>query len=79
MGRKHTAYHIINSDLGYTHSKQQLDKYLKITFATPSKTTDEKEKEKKKITEHLQGILMLHANAKKKVNVTFEHAYNYYN
>ena len=46
MGWKHTAYHIINSDPGHTHSKQQLDKHFKITFTSPSKGTDDKEKEK---------------------------------
>ena len=42
------AYHIVDSDLGHTHSKQQLDKNLKIHFASPSKSTDKKEEEKKK-------------------------------
>ena len=42
------AYHIVNSDPGHTRSKQQLDKTLKITFASLSKSTDEREKEKKK-------------------------------
>ena len=41
------GYHIINSDPGHTHSKQQLDKYLKITFTSLSKSSDEKKKEKK--------------------------------
>ena len=48
MGWKHTVYHIINSDPGHTRSKQQLDKTLKITFATLSRKSDEKEKKKKK-------------------------------
>ena len=43
----HTAYHI-NSDPGRSLSKQQLDKYLKINFTSPSRNTDEKEKKKKK-------------------------------
>ena len=47
MGWKHTAYHIINSDLGQTRSKQQLDKTLEITFASQSRKSDEKEKKKK--------------------------------
>ena len=42
---KHIAYHI-NSDPGYTHLKQQLEKNLKITFTSPSKNTTKKEKEK---------------------------------
>ena len=45
-GHKLKAYNIYN-DPGQTRSKQQLEKYLKITFASPSKSTDEKEKEKK--------------------------------
>ena len=49
MGWKHKSYRIINSDLGHTRSEQQLDKALKITFASPSKSTDEKEKEREKI------------------------------
>ena len=48
MGWKHTAYHIINSDPGDTRSKQQLDTFLKITFATSSKSTDKKGRKKKK-------------------------------
>ena len=48
MGLKHTAYHIINSDPGHTRSKQQLDKTLKITFASLSRKSDEKEKKIKK-------------------------------
>ena len=48
MGWKHTLCNIINSDPGRTHSKQQLHKFLKITFASLSKNTDEKEKKKEK-------------------------------
>ena len=48
MGWKHTAYHIINSDPGHTRSKQQLDKTLKITFASLSRKSDQKEKKGKK-------------------------------
>ena len=44
MDWKQTAYHIINSDPGHTHSNQQLDKNLKITFAIPPKSADENEK-----------------------------------
>ena len=44
--KAHTTY-IINSDPGQTRSKQQLEKYLKITFASPSQSTDGKEKEMK--------------------------------
>ena len=42
------VYHIINSDSGHTRSKQRLDKYLKIPFASPFKSTDENEKDKNK-------------------------------
>ena len=45
MGCKHSAYHINNYDLGHTHSKKQLDKNLKITFASLSKNTVEKRRE----------------------------------
>ena len=48
MNWKHTAYHIINSDPGHTRSKQELDKTLKLTFVSLSKSTDEKEKAEKK-------------------------------
>ena len=63
MSRKHTAYHIINTDPGQTHSKQQLNKNLKITFASPSKNTDENEKDKKKRKANGK-CFVLHANAK---------------
>ena len=45
------------------HSKQQWDKNMKITLASPSKSTDEIEKEKKRkaIAEHFA----LDANANK--------------
>ena len=48
MGWKHTAYHIVNSDPDRTRSKQQLDKILKVIFASLSKSSDKKEKDKKK-------------------------------
>ena len=58
MGWKHMAYHIINSDLGHTCSKQQFHKTLKITFASLSRKSDKKEKKKKKILEwQLQRFL----------------------
>ena len=44
MGWKHTSYHIINSGPGHTRSKQQLGKTLKMTFASLSRKSDEKEK-----------------------------------
>ena len=44
MAWKHTAYHINNSDPGDTRLKQQMEKNLKITFASQSKNDDEKEK-----------------------------------
>ena len=53
MGWKHTAY-IINSDPGHTHSKQQFDKTLKISFASLSRESNEKEK---KIEWKLQSFL----------------------
>ena len=67
MGWKHTAYHIVNSDPGYKRSKQQLYKTLKITFASLSKSNDEKEKEKKE-RKAIAKRYALHANAKKKGN-----------
>ena len=72
MGWKHTAYHIINSDPGHTRSKQQLDKTLKITFASLSRKSDEKEKKKKKQTRMaIAKLFAFHANAKmKKVLIT---------
>ena len=45
MGLKHTEYEINNSDPSHTRSKVQLDKNLKITFASPSKNAVEKKKE----------------------------------
>ena len=62
MGWKQTAYHI-NSDPGHAPSKQQLDKNLKITFASPSKGNDQKEKEKKK-RKAIAMRFALHADAK---------------
>ena len=57
MGWKYTAYHIINSDPGHTRSKQQLDKTLKITFASLSRKNEEKEKKKNKLEWQLQSFL----------------------
>ena len=48
MRWKYTAYYMINSDPGHTHSNQQLDKTSKITFVSLSRKSDEKEKKKKK-------------------------------
>ena len=64
MGSKHKAYHIINTDPGHTHSKEQLDQTLKITFASLPKSTDKKKKEKKKKRKAIAKCYMLHANAK---------------
>ena len=61
MGWKHTAYYIINSDPGHTRSNQELDKTLKITFVSLSKSTDGKEKEKKR--EAIPKRYALRANA----------------
>ena len=47
MNWKQTAYHI-NSDPGHTCSNQQFDKTLKITFASLSRKSDQKEKTKEK-------------------------------
>ena len=63
MGWEHTAYHIIDSDPGHTLWKQQLDKYLKITFASPPKSTDEKgeiegKKERQSVLRYTQAQLM---------------------
>ena len=44
--KKNTSYHITNSDPGHTRLKQQLEKKFKITFVSPFKKSDEKEKEK---------------------------------
>ena len=44
MAWKHTAYHMNNSDPDHTYLKQQSDKNLKITFASLSRKSDEKEK-----------------------------------
>ena len=63
MGWKHTAYHIINSDPGHTRPKQQLDKTLKIIFASLSRKSDEKEKKKKKNRMAIAKLFVLHANA----------------
>ena len=61
MGWKRTAYDIVNSDPGHTRSKQQLDKTLKITFASLSKSTDEKEKQKKKKKKKRKAIAKRYA------------------
>ena len=47
MGWKHTACHIYNSCPSHTCLRLQLDKNLKITFASPSKSAVQKNKEKK--------------------------------
>ena len=39
---KHTAYHINNSNAGYTCLTQKLKKNMKTTFAYPSNNTDGK-------------------------------------
>ena len=66
MCRKHTAYHIFNSNPGHTCPKQQVEKYLKITFASPSKSTDEKKKRKEKKKDHFKAYWMTHKRKKKK-------------
>ena len=66
MGWKYTAYHIVNSDPGHTRPKQQLDKTLKIIFASVSKSTDEKGKHTKK-RKTIAKRHALHTNAKKRI------------
>ena len=63
MAWKHTTYHLNNSNPGHTRLKQQLEKILKIIFASASKNAVEKNEEKKimAIAEHF----MLYANAVK--------------
>ena len=65
MGWKYTAYHIVNSDPGHTRSKQQLDKTLKIIFASVSKSTDEKGKEKKE--RQLPSVMRYTQTQKKRI------------
>ena len=60
MARKRTAYHINNSDHSYMCLKQQLENKLKITFASPSENSEEKNKEKKIVAK----LFPLHANEK---------------
>ena len=64
MGWKHMAYHIINSDPGHTRSMQQLDKTLKITYASLSRKSDEKEKKKKNTKVAIGKLFAYHAKAK---------------
>ena len=54
------VYHINNSDPGHTRLRQQLEKNLKITFASPSKNAVEKKKEKKIMA--IAKLFALHAN-----------------
>ena len=54
-----SAYHIINSDPGDTHSKQQSSKYLKTTLSVLSKSTNEKENEKEKKERQLQAFCVI--------------------
>ena len=63
MGWKHTTY-IVNSNPGHTRSKQQLDKTLKIAYASLSRKSDEKEKKKKNNTMAIVKLFAFHANAK---------------
>ena len=60
------TYNIINSDPGHTHSKQQLNKNLKITFASPPKGTMEKEKKKNKKKKKQLQRFALHAYARRR-------------
>ena len=71
MDWKHKAYHIINSDPGHMHSKQQLDKTFKITFASLSRKSDENEKKKKNLEWQLQSFLRF-TQTQKKGEVSFE-------
>ena len=45
MTWRYTTYHINKSNPGHTRLKQQLEKNLKITFASPFKNVVEKKKE----------------------------------
>ena len=62
MTWKHTAYYINSSNLDHTCLKQQLERSLKITFASPSRKGDEKKKREEKLEWRLQS-LKLHTNA----------------
>ena len=53
---KYTTYHINKSGPCYTCLKQQLEENLKVTFASPSRKSDEKEKEEK-LERQLQSFL----------------------
>ena len=64
MVRKHTSYHINNSDPGHTRLKQQLEKNFKTTFTSTSKNALEKNEEKKIMA--IAKLFTLHANPKKK-------------
>ena len=68
MGWKHMANQIVNSDPGDTRLKQQLHKNVKINFASVSKSTDVKEKEKKR--KAIVKRFALHANVKKRKRKT---------
>ena len=58
------AYHFINSDPGYTRSKQQLDKTSKINFASLPRKSDKKEKQTNKQTRMaIAKLFEFHANA----------------
>ena len=58
MGWKHKTY-IINSDPGHMRSKQQLEKTLKVAFASLFRKSEEKgkTKTKKKLEWQLQSFL----------------------
>ena len=62
MTWKHTAYYINSSNLDHTCLKQQLERSLKMTFASPSRKGDEKKKREEKLEWRLQS-LKLHTNA----------------
>ena len=63
---KHTTYHINNSNAGHTRLKQQLEKNLKLTFASSPKNAVEKNKEKKIVA--IAKIFALHVNEKRDFN-----------
>ena len=74
MGWKHTTYHIINSDPGHTRSKQQLDKTLKITFASLSRNCQsvqkkwrEGKKEKKNYNGNCKAFCVSRKRKKKEI------------
>ena len=57
MPLKYMAYHNYNCSPCHTHLKQQLEENLKVTSASPSRKSGEKEKEKK-VEWQMQSFLL---------------------